>query len=205
MKIARRLVDDRRGVTIIEFAIITPVMLLVIMGLGDILYQEYAQSILNGALQKAGRDSSIQGGADATGTIDAKVIAMMTSIMKQPSQVCPATAASTWCSVRKNYDTFTQVAPEPFTDSDGDGKCDHGEPFMDQNANGTWDADPGVIGQGGANDVTLYTMTITYPRLFPVAGLLGWSSNQTVVATTLLKNQPYATQALTTVVQKNCP
>lgn len=205
MRPARALARDRRGVTIIEFAIISPVMLLLIMGLGDILYQEYAQSILNGALQKAGRDSSIQGGGDNTGTIDTKVVSLVSTIMKTPTQACPATAAGSWCSVRKNYDTFTQVAPEPFTDSDGDGRCDHGEPFYDQNANGTWDADPGNAGQGGANDVTLYTMTITYPRLFPVAGMMGWASTQTIAASTLLKNQPYATQQLTTVVQKNCP
>ena len=35
-----RLARDRRGVTIIEFAIVLPVMLLMMMGLGDLLYQE---------------------------------------------------------------------------------------------------------------------------------------------------------------------
>jgi hypothetical protein len=40
-------------------------------------------------------------------------------------------------------------------------------------------------------------MTATYPRLFPVAGLLGWPKTQTISATTLLKNQPYATQTTT--------
>ena len=199
-----RLGGDRRGTTVIEFAIISPVMMLLIMGLGDILYQEYAQSILNGALQKAGRDSSIQGGGAVTGTIDAKVVAMVGSIMQSPVQSCPATASGTWCSTRENYDTFTEVAPEPFTDNDHDGLCDHGEPFTDENANGVWDADPGLSGQGGANDVTLYTMTITYPRLFPVAKLMGTSTTQTITATTLLKNQPYATQTLTPVKTGTC-
>ena len=69
---------------------------------------------------------------------------------------------------------------------------------------GVWDADPGLSGQGGANDVTLYTMTITYPRLFPVTKALGVSSTQTITATTLLKNQPYATQTLTTVTTGTC-
>lgn len=201
----RALWRERQGATVIEFAIVTPVMLILIMGLGDILYQEYAQSILNGALQKAGRDSSIQGGGAAASTIDAKVIAMMTPIMATPTQVtCPTTAAGTWCSLRENYDTFTAVAPEPFTDNDGDGRCDHGEPFSDVNGNGTWDVDPGTSGQGGANDVTLYSISITYPRLFPVAGLMGWPSTQTVKASTLLKNQPYASQVVTPVVTKTC-
>lgn len=201
----RSIAGDRRAATIIEFAIITPVMLLLVMALGDLLYQEYAQSILNGALQKAGRDSSIQGGADSVATIDAKVVGMVSSIMRTPAQSCPSTAAGTWCSKRTNYDTFTAVAPEPFTDNDSDGLCNHGEPFTDINANGRWDADPGAVGQGGANDVTLYTITITYPRLFPVAGLMGASSTQTITASTLLKNQPYASQSLTTPKTGNCP
>ena len=200
----RRLGGDRRGSTVIEFAIISPVMLLLIMGLGDVLYQEYAQSILNGAVQKAGRDSAIQGGGDITAAIDGKVVTMIDSIMQTPVQACPATAASTWCSTRENYDTFTEVAPEPFTDNDNDGLCDHGEPFTDVNANGVWDADPGQAGQGGANDVTLYTMTVTYPRLFPVMKMLGVGSTQTIVATTLLKNQPYATQTVTATKTGTC-
>jgi hypothetical protein len=71
---------------------------------------------------------------------------------------------------------------------------DPGECFTDENGNGSWDADPGVSGQGSASAVTLYTMTASYPRVFPVAGLLGWSSSTTISASTLLKNQPYATQ-----------
>ena len=203
----RRIVGDRRGITVVEFAIISPVMLLIIMALGDILYQEYAQSILNGALQKAGRDSSIQGNNDPTSsaTIDGKVISMVSSIMKSPVQTCPATVSGTWCSTRKNYDTFTEVAPEPFTDTNADGLCNHGEPFTDENGNGVWDADPGASGQGGANDVTLYTMTVTYPRLFPVAKMLGVTSTQTITATTLLKNQPYATQSVTPITTGTCP
>ena len=203
----RRIGQDRRGVTVVEFAIISPVMLLLIMGLGDILYQEYAQSILNGALQKAGRDSSIQGNNDpaTAGVIDGKVISIVGAIMQPPTQACPATTSGTWCSTRKNYDTFAEVAPEPFTDTNTDGICNHGEPFSDENGNGVWDADPGASGQGGANDVALYTMTITYPRLFPVAKMLGVTPTQTITATTLLKNQPYATQKVTPITTGTCP
>ena len=73
------------------------------------------------------------------------------------------------------------------------------ECFDDVNANGIWDADPGKTGQGGANDVALYSMSITYTRIFPVARLLGFSATQTIAAQTLLKNQPYATQAVPTI------
>lgn len=203
----RALLRDRRGATIIEFAIISPVMAILIMGLCDLMYQEYVQSILNGAVQKAGRDSAIQGGGDQTSTIDAAVIGMIGSVVQNPSQNCSATPGNgaTWCSVRKNYDAFTEVAQEPFNDSDPkDGICNHGESYTDVNGNNQWDADPGLSGQGGANDVTLYTMTITYPRLFPVAGLLGFSNTATLSGLTLLKNQPYASQVVATNVTRTC-
>jgi len=179
--------NDRRGAVLVEFALLTPVMLLMLMGLGDMLYQVYTQSILNGELQKAARDSGIEGGAASTSTIDAKV---QTMVMK----IAPG---ATFTSTRKSYDSFSEVAPEPFTDTNGNGVRDPGECFTDENGNGTWDQDPGAAGQGGASAVTVYTMTATYPRLFPVAGLFGWPTTQTVSATTLLKNQPYATQTTT--------
>lgn len=179
--------DDRRGAVLVEFALLTPLMLLILMGLGDMLYQVYTQSILNGELQKAARDSGIEGGAASTSTIDAKVQTMV-------KKIAPG---ATFTSTRKSYDSFSEVAPEPFTDTNGNGVRDPGECFTDENGNGTWDQDPGAAGQGGASAVTVYTMTATYPRLFPVAGLFGWPTTQTVSATTLLKNQPYATQTTT--------
>ena len=189
----RALRDDRRGATIIEFAIVAPVMLLLIMGLGDLLYQSYAQAILSGALQKAARDSGIEGGAANTAAIDAQVEAMVKDIAPR----------ATFTTTRENYDTFTEVPPEPFTDTNGNGVRDPGECFTDENGNGIWDADLGTSGQGGASDVTLYTMTATYPHLFPVARLLGMSANATIKASTLLKNQPYATQSVTATTNKS--
>jgi len=179
--------SDRRGAVLAEFAILAPVMMVMLMGLFDLLYQVYTQSILNGELQKAARDSGIEGGAASTSTIDAKVQTMVRKIAP----------GATFTSTRKSYDSFSEVAPEPFTDTNGNGVRDPGECFTDENGNGTWDQDPGAAGQGGASAVTVYTMTATYPRLFPVAGLFGWPTTQTVSATTLLKNQPYATQTTT--------
>jgi len=188
MRGRRSLRRDTRGATMVEFAIVSPVMILMMMGLGDLGYQVYAQSILNGAMQKAGRDSAIQGGANNTAAIDAKVSTMVKTIAKN----------ATITFTRKNYDTFSVIKPEPFTDSNGNGVRDPGECFTDINRNNQWDADPGESGQGGADDVTVYTATVTYPHLFPVVGLLGWPATQTITASTLLKNQPYASQTTVT-------
>lgn len=189
-----RLRHDARGNTIIEFAIIAPVMMTLLMGLGDLLYQGYAQAILSGAVQKAARDSGIEGGDANSATIDGRVATAVKKMAKN----------ATFVATRKSYDSFTKVAPERFTDADNDGVYDIGECFVDQNGNRTWDADPGRTGQGGASAITLYTVVATYPRLFPVARIFGAGANQTVTATTLLKNQPYASQVTTADVLVNC-
>ncbi len=189
---------EERGVAIIEFALVVPVLLLLILGLSDLCYRCYAQAILDGAVQKAGRDATIEGAASQSSTIDASVISQVQQIARN----------ATFVSTRSNYDTYTSVAPEPFVDSGQngvyDGICNHGESYTDVNGNGLYDTDPGITGQGGASDVTKYTMTVTYPRLFPLGGMLGWSTSQIISASTILKNQPYATQTRTTAGSGSC-
>lgn len=183
---ARRLLRNQRGGPVAEFAMVLPAALLLVLGFGDLLYQAYLESVLTGAVQKAGRDSSIQGAA--TDDIDQKVI----------NAVKAAAPHATFVSSRDNYDNYSEIGPEPFTDANHNGVRDAGECYSDINANGQWDADAGASGQGGANDVTYYKMTATFPRLFPFAWLIGWSQSVTISATTILKNQPYSTQTVVT-------
>lgn len=185
--------SDTRGATIVEFAIVAPVMILVLMGLGDVLHQAYVQAVLDGAIQKAGRDSAIEGGAENTTVIDNKVKTMVGTIIRN----------ATWQSKRSYYSSFSAMKPEPFTDSNGNGRRDAKECYDDVNGNGLYDTDPARTGQGGAEDVTVYTMTVTYSRLFPIAKMVGAANTQTLSASTLLKNQPYRTQTQV-AVQTRC-
>jgi Flp pilus assembly pilin Flp len=190
----RRLVGDESGVTIVEFALIAPVLLLSIMGIFDIGYNVYTQGLLRGAIQKAARDSTIQGAEDATDLIDARVTRVVHQIV--PSAVLDFDRAS--------YTSFADVSqPEDFTDIDADGDCNHGEPFEDANANGTWDSDRGADGLGGARDVVLYNVEVRYERAFPLAGMIGLSPTVTTNATTVLRNQPYAAQDIIAIAG-NC-
>ncbi len=195
---AARLRRDSRGTTIIEFALVAPVMLLMLMGFMEVTYQAYVQSVLSGAIRKAGRDAGIQGGQLNWTAIDQ-------TVMKQVNRV--ARNATMSSSVHQSYASFSKVAvPEPYTDTNGNGKYDAAtECFTDINGNGVWDADQGVVGsQGNASDVAVYTLTVQYPRLFPISRWVGWSPTATLVGTTIMKNQPYATQSATSPKQC-CP
>lgn len=192
--VLRRVRLEDRGAAAVEFALITPVLMMFMMGVGDLLHAIYTRSIVVGAVQKAGRDGTIQnrGSATATAALDAKVM----NIVRQ------AAPNATFVSTRQNYANFSNVdKPEPHTDKVGGrtGQYDPGECFSDTNGNGSWDADGGRTGVGGANDIAQYTITVTYPRLFPVPGLT-WGANGTITASTILKNQPYAAQGAATAV-----
>lgn len=188
----RTLVDacrDARGAALIEFALVIPVFLLLTMGFCELAYQAYIQSVLSGAVQKAGRDSAIQGAT--TGDIDA-------AVLTEIQAASPRASFAPGYPSRKSYSQFGDIEPEPFVDLNGNGVHDSGECFTDVNNNNAWDADPGRSGQGGANDAVVYTVSIVYPHLFPLDARLGWGSNQTLSATTTLKNQPYAQQTVGT-------
>ena len=77
---------------------------------------------------------------------------------------------------------------------------------MDANENGVWDSDGGSDGQGGAKDIVIIKFTVSYPRLFPLAPMLGWPANVELESNSILANQPYGEQTTYDApVQANCP
>ncbi len=185
MRSLRALPHARDGATAVEFALVLPVLVSVLMGLFDMGYNMWATTILQGAVQQAARASTMESATGQTATIDAKV-------KTQVQQLVPS---ATLAFKRKAYTNFANVAsPEDYVDTNANGACDNGEAFEDANGNGMWDADRGVNGQGGARDAVLYTATMTYPRVFPMASLVGLPSTVTATAKTVLRNQPYKLQ-----------
>lgn len=184
-----RLGDDTRGSPIAEFAVVAPTMLLLIMASMDLAYSSYVTSVLEGEVQKASRDSGMEGSSGKLAAIQTKAENQVRLIVKN----------ATFSPLRKSYTSYLTAKPERFTDTNGNGQRDAGECFDDVNANGQWDSDPGNEGQGGANDVTAYTMQISFPRLFPLAGMIGLSPTETITVKTYLRNQPYNAQNIPTV------
>ena len=181
----RRLRADRRGAAALEFALVAPALLLTIMGIFDLGYNIYANTMVQGAIQHAARDSTIEGSTLRTAQIDAAVARAVHNVVPR------ATIAFS----RKAYANFADVSrPEDFTDSDLNGLCDNGEPFEDANRNGVWDNDRSANGQGGARDAVLYSVTVSYARGFPMASLIGLPDTVTTEAATVLRNQPYKLQ-----------
>lgn len=195
-RLINRLRSDRQGVTVIEFALLAPTLMIMLMGLLDLAYNMYTAQMLQGAIQTAARRSTIEGASDRRDAIDGIVTTAVHTV--SPS--------ATLTFSRKAYANFGTVGrPEDFDDVNNDGTCDNGEAFEDVNGNGNWDLDPGSAGFGGARDSVLYTVSVTYPRAFPIFNFIpGQSSNFTMSTTTVLRNQPYDQQNTPVPATGNC-
>lgn len=178
----------QRGSAIVEFAIVTPVLLLFILGGVEISHTLYVQSVLTGQLQKAARDMSLE---DASATV--RQTAITQTVTDQVHMIIPGAIVTI---VPKSYHDYANAAnpAEEYSDADHDGLCDHGETFIDSNRNGHWDADGGVAGRGGAKDVVLLVATATYDRL-PLGQFVTGNPRMHLTASTLIRNQPSDVQA----------
>ena len=188
------LARDTRGAAAIEFAMCAPLLLIGMMGVFDMGHNMYAASIIQGAVQKAARDSTIEGAEDRSDELDARVTRMI-------HEIAPGAQIE---FTRTSYASFSDVGqPEDWNDVNGNGTCDDGEPYEDANRSGSWEANMGKTGFGGARDAVLYEVDVTYTRVFPISRLIGADPEFRTTARTVLRNQPYAAQD-TSVTTGNC-
>lgn len=185
--------DD--GIAATEFGLIAPTFMLLLMGVFDIGYAGYTKAVLQGALEEAGRNASLETTTPAV--LDNKVFTTMLTLNK--NIVLNASSGYTGDKLnitRKYYERYSDIlTPEDFNDANNNSLRDSGECFVDRNGNSTWDADVGVTGRGGAQDVVFYEATLTYTRLFPLWQILGQSETEVIKGRTILRNQPFTAQA----------
>ncbi len=196
--VLRALRRDQAGATLVEFAIIAPTFMIMLMGAFDIGYSVYLRAVLNGSIHEAARDSTLESGPAAEAAIDDNVEKMVQMVAKSARVDFD----------RKSYYDFEDVkrAETINENTPANGKCDSGETFEDENGNGIWDADVGATGFGGPRDIVMYTVTVTYDKLFPLYGLIGMPQQGTMSISTVLKNQPYGQQGdAATPETKPCP
>ncbi|MEY4619845.1 MAG: hypothetical protein RIS65_1017 [Pseudomonadota bacterium] len=197
-----KFISNEDGASIVEFALIAPIVTMMVMGTMDIGHSLLVRSTLDGAVQDAARSSSLEG---ATSLVQQDLIDER--VKSTVRELAPGANVSV---SRRYYKTFSTAAlaraEEVIEQSPGNLKCDRGESFMDANGNGVWDADGGSDGQGGAKDIVIITFKVSYPRIFPLAAMLGWPANVEMQTGSILANQPYGDQtAYGKPVQANCP
>lgn len=178
----RALRRDTRGATIVEFALVVPVLAMLLLGTLDLGYRSYVTSVVQGALHEGARMATV--GGVSTSQIQTHVQNRLRDFSRN----------ATITTTTRSYSEFSGVSvPETITqDTAPIGTYNTGDCYQDSNGNGTYDLDRGRSGLGGAEDVVFFEVVMTYPHIVPVGKLLGWNTNVTVRQNTVLRNQPYA-------------
>ena len=180
----RALRRDARGATIVEFALILPVLCMMLMGTLDLGYRSYVASVVQGALHDAARMA----------TVGNVTTAQIQTYVQNKLQAFSRNATIT--TTTRSYADYSgvNVAEKITSDTAPVGAYNPGDCFEDANANGTYDSDRGRSGNGGSEDVVYFEVTMTYPHILPVGRLFGWGSTVTTTQNTVLRNQPYASR-----------
>lgn len=185
----RKLSRDNRGVTIVEFAAVAPVMFLFIGGFLELGYVAFARSTLESSILVASRASKVaECPAQNADLIRAELADRMSVLASADGQPPVLTV--------KSYGTnFSNVGnPEPFNDINGDSVFNPGEPYSDINGNGEWDPDMGKDGNFGAfGEVVQFSATFNVPSLLPfvAAAINNNKGFYTISAETVVRNEPF--------------
>ena len=192
------LAGDAKGVTAIEFALLAPVLILLICGTVDLGYIYMAQTSLTGAVAAAARQSGAtqeSSQAEREATMQVAITRTMSAYLLTPEQ--HPTIVST------AYRNFSETRPEDYTDINRNGQYDGpsgmfaGEPYTDRNDNGKWDPalpiENSLVGDEGE--------VVAYTAIYPVKHLFGFLSfitsgeqGVTLRASSVVRNEPVKTQ-----------
>jgi Flp pilus assembly pilin Flp len=170
---ARRLLPLRRqedGVAAVEFAMLAPVMLLLLAGTIEAAHFLLVQTTLEGAVSEAARENAVAQTLDED-VRDAAMRARIADIMDS----FPVAEGEEMEIVTQVYRTFSGAMPEGFEDLNGNGAYDDGELFADRNRNGVRDlAMPTGGRMGDVGDVVSYSVTYPVDSFFPfLEGVFG--------------------------------
>lgn len=184
---SRHLAGDDRGIAAVEFAIIAPVLIVMICGFMEYAHVASARTTLEAATMRAAR-------AVAASDCPSERQALMLSVITNGMASVPRVPGTNIQVTTKAYSSqFSDVGePEPFADANGNGRWDAGESYTDTNGNSQYDTDMGTTGSiGGAGQVVSYTASIQVASLFGFINYrYGTNNAYTLEASTVIRNEP---------------
>ena len=177
---------DRRAATMVEFAMIAPILFILTLGTIELGICFAADILLRNATYTAARVGRTGYVAENTTRDDMvrNLIANQSGVLMDASKLNISS---------KVYGGFGQIhQPEPFNDVNNNGRRDNGESYTDVNGNGQYDTDRGANGLGGSSQIVIYTVTYPWTFFTPLIGKL-FSSSGTIdlSATAVIQNEPY--------------
>jgi len=172
------------GVSAIQFAIIAPVFMLMMIGALQIGLVLIIENALEGAAREASRFAIVSAGPGQAANIQTKVSNIARDLsggIIDPTKVI--------VNVKAYANIENLARPEPFEDADMNGEYDVGEVYTDINGNGVYDIDQGIsdsFGLGG--QAIIYEIQYIWDTIVPI---LGGSRYVKVTARTVVVNEEF--------------
>lgn len=183
----RRWRRDCHGAAAVEFALVSMFLVVSLMGIMELGMIYFVSSNMEGAV----RDAARYGTTGQTPAAESRAQYIVDIANNRTLGLLSLTTSNVTTKV---YGTFAQVGqPEQFTDRNGNGKYDPGEPFTDTNGNGVWDADQGISSTGSAGQIVVYTISYDWPLMFGyMFQFFGGKPTLHLSASDAIRNEPYA-------------
>lgn len=174
---------SERGSASIEFAVVAPVMIMLIIGIIEVGMYQAVSTMLEGGLREASRY-----GVTGNAANEGERVARIRQIVQNHTYGLVDTAQLSLTG--RTYASYTMIGDEEYTDSNGDGSYTPGEPYTDRNGNGQWDPDSGTPGYGGSDSIVVYRVSYNWPFL---TGLLRpvMGDHWTMRSAIVVRNEPF--------------
>lgn len=180
----RRFARDNDGAAALEFALVLPPLCLILVGMFEMSMLMFTQASMEGALREAAR-FGMTGSVSDPAQRQTQILAI---IKKDTFNMLQNPTISF-----EIYNSFNSVGdPEPYVDSNGNGKRDSGESYTDVNGNAQWDADQGKAGIGASAQIVQYTVQYDWHVITPfMAPVFGNNGKVHLKASVVLRNEPW--------------
>ena len=178
----RLFAGDARGDAAVQFALLAPALLLLVVGTFEFAVTLFVGGALESAVLAASR-FGVTGFAQEGVTREERIRQI---IDERTLGFVDMDEARINTLIYGSFDDIGQ--PEPFTDGNGNGTPDPGE-YADVNGNGQWDDDMGRAGLGGPDDIVLYEIEYETTGITGLMRpILGRITHRAAVA---VRNEPF--------------
>jgi Flp pilus assembly pilin Flp len=175
------------GATAVEYAILAPVLLLLLVGIIEYNALMYASAVLEGSTaiaSRQGKTGYVASGMSQQDYIYGVIQARVNGIL-DPTQLQITSKSYANLAVVGKPEPCISPPATPCTGTPGVN-------FVDINYNGVWDADQGAAGLGTSGDIVVYTVTYPWKIMTPIMlNFLGTNGTFTLTSSSIVKNEPY--------------
>ncbi len=182
----RRFAKDKTGSPSLEFAFVAMPLFLLVAGIIEFGAILLIMALMEGGLRDAARFGITGQEPDGSSRLE-RILAV---VERHTVGLVDMNEATIETLV---YPSFSDIGRgEPFVDGNGNGSYDAGETFDDENGNAVFDADIGEDGVGGAGEVVLYRIRYDWPLLTPLLDhVVGQDGLFALSASVAVRNEPY--------------